>query len=291
MALVPAPGASRAEMRELLESMGLDSIDPRTEVITPETAALWLTYNELNRSMILNNTAQLARDMEEGRYLTTGQPIIFGESGRLLNGQHTLTACVQSGVAIVCVVVRGIKNEDAVMGVLDSGKKRTLAHALKIAGESSAARVAATINLAWRYETHRLVGIAWPSHAEGLDYLDQHPEVRDVVLLVDTVYRQMKVHPSAASVALLFNARVDAARAEEFWRMTGSGEGLRRGDPILALRRYMIQAFGRREKPDGDHWLRVHLKAMNLWRDGRSIQILVVKPGETPEPWEGWDAT
>ena len=289
MTLIPPPGSTNAELQELLKSLGLDGVTSRPEAITPETATNWLTYNRENRTEIANQRALLARDMSNGNYLFTGQPIIFGESGRLLNGQHTLGAIIDSGVAIVCLVVRGIPNEDAVMGVLDSGKKRTLAHALQIAGEPEAARLAGSISMAWRYERNH-----------NLDNL--HPATPTASPTLRTTARCDRPSPSSTpSTGRSRSTRPPRPPCSSSTRAStpprprrlaeaGDGAGLYKGDPILALRRYIMQIVQRRDKPQPEHWFRVYVKATNPWRDGRSVQILAVKPSENPELWEGWDA-
>ena len=47
----------------------------------------------------------------------------------------------------------------------------------------------------------------------------------------------------------------------------------------------LIGQIAKRERPTPGVWLFYNLKAMQLWREGRNVRLLAVKPDETPEPW------
>lgn len=76
------------------------------ETITPEIAAEWLTRNINNRPMARNRVATMVRDMLAGRWKPGVARIVLGRDNILCNGQKCLTACVESGVPIVCLVTR-----------------------------------------------------------------------------------------------------------------------------------------------------------------------------------------
>ena len=78
---------------------------PAVMTITPQIAQEWATLNTRNRPVRYAKVAQFARDMKAGRWHMTGDPIQFGISGRLLNGQHRLWACIMSDTAFETVVV------------------------------------------------------------------------------------------------------------------------------------------------------------------------------------------
>ena len=47
-------------------------------------------------------------EMQDGKWRLNGKTICFDSTGRLLNGQHRLSAVVRSGVTLTTVVVRGL---------------------------------------------------------------------------------------------------------------------------------------------------------------------------------------
>jgi len=258
----------------------------RVEVITPELATKWLERNENNRDVVQSTVDRYARDMRAGRWLMTGEPIHFGASGRLLNGQHRLWACLEAQVPFESLVVRGLVNEHDVMDVIDTGAKRTLASALQIHGEPASLQLAAIINLCWRYDRDRASYPGYPTHAEGLQYLNDNPGIREAVKVAAPVYRNVKVARAPVGAAYYLNARVDAEAAEEFWRLVASGEGLTSGSPVLAYRRFAIGALAKRDKPGTNTWLAYNLKAMALWRQGRNTRLLSWKQSDgMPDTW------
>lgn len=263
----------------------LAGVTAEPEYVTPEVAGEWLKLNGPNRNPTDQTWARYARDMVSNKWLFTGEPICFGESGRLLNGQHRLLACIEADAGFYTLVVRGIPNEDSVMDVLDSGKTRSLSHVLQIRGERSTGPLSAIVNMCWRYDTHRL-GTVWPSREEALDWLANNEGVRVAVPVARQAYRDLKVMSAPTGAAYYLNARVDPEAADRFWTSAMSGEDLAAGDPILAYRRWVFARHQGRDKPRQDVWLAYNLKAMNAWRDGRTLQLLHMKDTEgLPELW------
>lgn len=261
-------------------------ITHRIEIVTPEIAARWLERNETNRKLDQSTVDRYARDMRAGRWHLTGEPIQFGISGRLLNGQHRLWACVESDVAFETMVIRGLVNEDEIVDVIDTGKKRTLGNAFQIHGEKDAMLLAAIVNTCWRYEDDRCKG-PYPTHEEGLAYLNAHPNIREATKIARIVYSRVKAQASAVGAAYYLNSLVDGEASEEFWMRAADGEGLAAGDAILAYRRWVIQAVSRRDKPIPNIWLAYNLKAMSQWRAGKNVRVLAVKPDEgMPDTWD-----
>lgn len=254
-------------------------------IVTPEMATKWLERNDSNRPVDQSVVERYARDMRLGKWHFTGDPIQFGASGRLLNGQHRLWACIVADTPFEVNVVRGLENEEEVMRILDSGKKRTFGNALSIAGEKDCALLAAIVSTCWRYDEHRLRQTTWPSREEAFLYLAENPGIRTSTYVARMVYKGLKAQASACGAAFFINARVDAERSETFWKLASTGEGLRAGDPILAYRRWVISAVARRDKPSPNTWLAHNLKAMQQWRDERSVKLLAMKNEEISEPW------
>ncbi len=97
------------------------------EEITPEIAEKYLDLNyESNRPLKQVSVNQLARDMSEGNFiLNPSAPIIFTEKGKLIDGQHRLWACVQSGCSFKSFVVRGA--DEKTYEVIDIGNTRSVA--------------------------------------------------------------------------------------------------------------------------------------------------------------------
>ena len=67
--------------------------------------------------------------MKAGKWCLNGEAIEFDTNGKLKNGQHRLRAVIKSGVAIDCVVVRGV---DPDIVLYDNGLKRCVAQEIGV---------------------------------------------------------------------------------------------------------------------------------------------------------------
>ena len=109
--------------------------------ITPEVAKSILEKEDQNFRVVSKRWVNvIQKDMENGTYHTNGESIKFSKDGSLIDGQHRLTACVNSGLPMKTVVIFGAISEG-----LDTGAKRNIAQTLKNLGydnASSSANVA-----------------------------------------------------------------------------------------------------------------------------------------------------
>jgi len=100
-------------------------------LITPEIAADMLTRNDGNRPLRPRTWQGYAKDMLAGKWRQTHEAIAVTTSGRLINGQHRLTAVVHSGLAQVFWVAIYDSAETAMDLPIDFGARRTISDILK----------------------------------------------------------------------------------------------------------------------------------------------------------------
>ena len=115
----------------------------KIERITPQVAKALLDKNTINRNISKGHLAFLKSEMLSGNWQFNGQGIIIGKSGRLLDGQHRLTAVAETGIAINSLVIRGVDEGSFV--TIDTGKKRGGADVLSIAGSKHGTHIASAI--------------------------------------------------------------------------------------------------------------------------------------------------
>ena len=123
--------------------------------ITPDLAEKMLSYNTQNRSKSDGSVYSYLADMQKDEWRFTGDPIRFHKNGKLLDGQHRLTAIsrLNAGEAVRALVVTGLDDEDQM--VMDQGRKRTAGDQLGIKGVDSSHLVASAIKWIILYEAGR----------------------------------------------------------------------------------------------------------------------------------------
>lgn len=90
--------------------------------ITPDMAREMLEANTHNRRLDAKTVSAYALDMKNGRWeIDSPTPITIGEDGVLKDGQHRLSAVVESGVPITFVVA----TVDSAVSIFDTQKVRT----------------------------------------------------------------------------------------------------------------------------------------------------------------------
>ena len=246
--------------------------------VTPETAREWLKANTRNRHLRDADVERYARDMREGRWQFTAEPIKFGLSGVLLDGQHRLHAIARAGVTVKALVVFGL--EDDAQHVMDTGAKRTVADALNLTGVKNAALCAAGARLALLWESGRLFRDSKHqvvSTAEVEEWLREHPEFHDAVTRAAGYRHRIDCQPSVVVAAYWRLSQVHADRTAEFFHGLAELTNLEPGNPILALHRRLTDL--RRTRTSQRDLLALFILAWNRWRQGRSVTRLHVPQG------------
>ncbi len=280
----------------------MTNITTEIREIGPAEASELLTKNVQNRKVASHAISKYVADMKNGDWLFDGAPIRISSTGKLLDGQHRLTAVLQSKTTQKFLVIDGLP--EVTQAVMDTGRKRTLANMLTIQGEDNANALAAVINIAYKWEFgvrgSRLFNAGSnlvidnrsmdPAFPVLLDYLNDHQELREVVKDVKPIIRATTMFPSLAGLSWWVLHKIDYADAHEFFERLRDGAGLEVGSPILALRD-RLHAINRDNRMRGlktshDHVLALVFKAWNAWREGKPVIRLYYKPGGyNPEPF------
>lgn len=209
--------------------------------VTPAMAAEWLRTNRLNRRMRLKTVTRYAEDMKAGRWKASFDPVRFGKSGRLIDGQHRLQAIVLSGVTLTMLVINGV--DDDIFDVIDCGAARTFSDALVIEGwEGWQATIGATAAKAALSMMRGLLPTTRnaPNHVVR-EFVIAHPRLRDSVRFLSEMPRNgvPLQHSSGAALHFLMVEK-DADLADVYIRRLYTGENLMAGDTLLNLRNTLI---------------------------------------------------
>lgn len=103
--------------------MSMKQMTMTIETVSPETAAEWLALNIGNRRIRKGWVLTLTSRINRGEWMLSHQGVAFNQSGRLCDGQHRLSAIIQSGIPTEIAVFRDVPDDS--FKVLDQGAKRT----------------------------------------------------------------------------------------------------------------------------------------------------------------------
>lgn len=259
------------------------------KTITPTEAIEWLdTKNFSNRPISEFTVKRYAQEMKAGRWKLNGESVIFGVSGRLIDGQHRLKACVLSNTSFESVVVQGA--EDAVFDTIDDGKLRNLADVLSIRGEQNASRLACGLRFVWEYASGQFHGrkqsfqeLSSKQLLEKL--LDKHQGIRKSAKLYGLLANRnggLLLPPSLAIGLHYLFSLVNEDRADGFFTSFQSGLNLTDGSPILLLRNRLVGSVrekgGRKTTREAMYAYTVY--AWNAFMQDRTLRGFSFKPTE-----------
>ena len=261
------------------------------ETITPEVAAAMLQFNTNNRPLRSDTVTAYAKVMSSSDWTFTGESISFDAAGRLVNGQHRLSAVIKSGRTITVVVVRGVPN--TAWAHTDAGAKRSTGDMLQHAGYTSPNQLAATASLALRFENNMIAAMstAWPRD-EVRREIEARTATYEAAISWARKARGIGLPPTATSAFyVLMEARGMVERAELWLDGLIAGVGLIAGDSRLAIRNWLVNSrrsaapqcmavliFGWNADVDERP-----IKAMRAWAKGTPYPSISVAKASSPQ--------
>lgn len=241
--------------------------------VTPEMAKEWLdTRYKDERTLREGKLKAMVRDMMTGHWLFAGDPIRFNESnGKLMDGQHRLSAIVVSGVGQEFPI---LNLPEETRATFDTGSARTLGDLLQLGGHVHGRIVAAITRRLVIHFTSDQIGSGGrfvPSRLECVDFIEKNKDelYLAVNVAMKVVRNRLPMAPSAVGAAYFLCGQKDREQAEYFFDHLATGIGLEENSPITALRGRALRAVtstGRPMAPDDS--FRFTLQAWNLYRAG-----------------------
>lgn len=120
-------------------------ISIQIENVTPSLACQWLEEkNKKNRRRNQNHVNALAKNMKDGTWRFNGDTICFDVNDVLIDGQHRLSAIIESGISQKMIVVKGL-DPDTIKTKDMEVKPRNLADLLRMDGITQANQKAAIV--------------------------------------------------------------------------------------------------------------------------------------------------
>jgi hypothetical protein len=266
--------------------------EPTYEIveITPEFAAELLgEHNTHNRNIRRRVVAAYATDMAAGKWRETGEGIKRSHDGTLLDGQHRLSAIVESGVTVRMLVVGNLPPQ--AQEAVDGGAKRKFSDILHLRGEQNYNLLGAVVRRAWYWKAglRGSTGNYTPTSSQLLDVLDEHPEVRASATAAAGVRHSVPIAGSILGLCHWLFSNIDADDCNFFFERLTDGVNLAADHPIHVLRRTVIENQSAKSRLTETVVTAYVVKTWNAYRDGRTVGLLRFKPGgaspeQFPEP-------
>jgi hypothetical protein len=231
-----------------------------------------------NRTVSLPQVLKWSRDMTDGNWLWTGEPIQLDPDGFVRNGQHRLLAIVHSGVTLDMLVIRGVDARAQL--VIDVGRPRTVANQMHMANVPSANVATSIANLLLRWRAGKaLLSTYIPSVMQVHELLLNEPEIPHAVNYVYRIRKALRRSPAAALGSAYIEAgHIDVTNRDEFFENLLTGADLAVDDPILVLRNTLgrTPTHNVRSRRAGQLYQIVH--AWNHWRKDETLKQLRIPP-------------
>lgn len=253
-----------------------------TTTITPDDARALMARHEANRRFRPARGNQYAEQMEAGEWQDNASTIAVASTGRVLDGQHRLTACIQSNTPFRAIVVTGLSL--STMLTIDTGKARNADDILSIFGYTNTRDLAALARSVYNWDK----GLTQPSnYAVGrantpqvLKTVEDHPELQDFV--TGPTPNIPGLPKSAYFFLRWLLVNVDRDWTHYYFRiLQGGAVDDPEGHPIVSLRARLNQiAQAPKSGQQRGKTLVVCLKAWNVWRDGGSLRRVDYRDGD-----------
>jgi hypothetical protein len=157
---------SVADVRDLFELSPEAGEHVALVEIAPDVAAYLLKHHARpeNRDMTTSHIKMLADRMARGEWVVTGETLIFGDDGLVLNGHNRLHACIRAKQPFEVLIVANVDYET--FPYLDSGKARGDADVFKMHGVVNYPEAASAAK--WHYKLNGKVALGDPLKLEEL---------------------------------------------------------------------------------------------------------------------------
>lgn len=193
-------------------------VEVSIELITPDIADEMLKCNINNRKRARSSAA---RAIMNGEWELNGATIVFCEDGTLLDGQHRLTAVVETGEPIVSIVVRGLPKKTQIS--MDTGKTRSAADFLHMMGYKNAKILASAAGALLRIENGGGIEAMFMAHnradrttRETVEYAVTHDdEIQPYIHLACRVRNKYKGVETATVIASIFEFKKYGASEDD----------------------------------------------------------------------------
>ena len=251
--------------------------------ITPDLAKKWLENNTANRAFRKGILKKYEEELQAGRWQLNGEAIKFAVDGTLLDGQHRLQACVNSGVSFSSYVVRNLPKE--VFETLDNGAVRKSADLLSIEGAKNTTLLASMCSWIQTYKKAVMTG-SWDASMSAdrhavIEFYREEPHISEAA----TVASNHRTPLIQASILGAIHHLVPYKKDSEQWiAAIASGSNLQScPQAIQFLREWLINDRLKRIKSNREFVSAFTVKSWNAARENRPVKLFKYCDERFPE--------
>lgn len=270
-----------------------DKLEPSCafELVTPEMAKQWLDVNHRNRKLSDPSVRRLAGIIRRGEWMKSCTDAVgLDRDGGVINGQHRLTAIIESDQPIWMLVVRNVDPD--VIKVIDQGLHRNFTQLLQMDGRwPNPGFLAGATEWLYRMmnDFERSIPMDQkPTVPQLQDIFNDHQRLVGSLDAALEVYKRFKVDRSMLVAYHYTMASVDPELADSFYDRLASGIDIMEGQPVHALReKYLAELTKADGKKEAKYVLAAWLvKAWEATRQDQTMvkrQLTFVKSGSRAE--------
>jgi hypothetical protein len=259
--------------------------------ITPDIAKTFLENNVINREIGWYHVAALQQQMEDGKWEDKiGSYIRFDWYGRLIDGQHRLLACVNSGKSFNTRVIEGLDPQNAeivdtnrVRNGFDAVAMRQKSRSEDVRRFSKAVATAAMLVKAHDTEESIYAQMRTKVATEVADAVDTYPELFESAEKTKSV-QGVLAHSIAIALHFLFSRTKSCAKiADEFFEKVGTGVNCPAKDPALTLRNKLLSYRTGKTKMERNYAIASVIKAWESYTKGSILSKIVLNIDSLPQ--------
>lgn len=240
---------------------------------TPDIASKWLSEcNTHNRPMKPRHVQAISDAIKSGRWIENGDTIGFDVTGKLIDGQHRLSAIALSGFTVDIIVVRGLPEK--AFQTKDTGARRTSSDTLSVLGEKNTKSLSSAVRFVHSYLTRQHSASLHLDNQTSVEVLKRNPGIRDSVQFIVGLNLRVVLRDSVSAGCHYFCAQKDKELADWFFTRLKDGLGIGESDPVYLLRQRLISDRSASVNARNSHVAPYVIKAWNFTRKNQKIGLL-----------------
>lgn len=255
------------------------------KTITPEMAIKFLESNTQNRKLSQNQVLFYYKQMKAGEWHSTGDTIKFTKEGKLIDGQHRLSAIIKFAQPVKMFVAENLDAE--AFDVLDTGKSRTASDILSANGAEKANHLASISRFVLLFQggifSHGWHKDKSPTNHDINLFNTKYPELIEILAFVMKMYRDFRYMPISVLGALYFLfSRKNQTKADEFFYQYSTGLDLKKTSPVYHLRDRLIRDKMNKTRMSRRDKVAMFIICWNAFVQGKEVQRLKFQFSEFP---------